>query len=64
MSFMEDMFGLKGKTAIVAGGAGVIGTMMCGALLQAGANVIIWSRTQASIDQALAKFTENSPSNI
>ena len=34
MAFMEDMFGLKGKTAIVAGGAGVIGTMMCGALLK------------------------------
>ena len=59
MSFMEDMFGLKGKTAIVAGGAGVIGTMMCGALLKAGANVIIWSRTQASIDQALAKLAES-----
>jgi NAD(P)-dependent dehydrogenase (short-subunit alcohol dehydrogenase family) len=34
--------------------------MMCGALLKAGANVIIWSRTQASVDQALAKLTENS----
>ena len=25
MAFIEDLFGLKGKTAIVAGGAGVIG---------------------------------------
>jgi len=62
MSYMEDTFGLKGKTAIVAGGAGVIGTMMCSALLKAGANVLIWSRTQASIDQALAKLAENGSS--
>ena len=60
MSFMEDMFGLKGKTAFVAGGAGVIGMIMCGAFLIAGDNMIIWSGSQASIDQALAKFTQNS----
>ena len=57
---MDDIFGLDGKTAIVAGGAGVIGTVMSAALLNAGANVVIWSRTQKSIDQALQKL---SPSN-
>jgi NAD(P)-dependent dehydrogenase (short-subunit alcohol dehydrogenase family) len=57
MTFLEDLFGLEGKTAIVAGGAGVIGTVMSKALLMAGANVVIWSRTQASIDQALEKLT-------
>ncbi len=36
MSFLDDLFGLDGKTAIVAGGAGVIGTVMSGALLKAG----------------------------
>ncbi|UCG09413.1 MAG: SDR family oxidoreductase [Desulfobacterales bacterium] len=56
MSFLEEMFGLDGKTAIVAGGAGVIGTVMSKALLMAGANVVIWSRTQASIDQALEQL--------
>jgi NAD(P)-dependent dehydrogenase (short-subunit alcohol dehydrogenase family) len=30
---------------------------MSGALLSAGANVVIWSRTQASIDQVLKKLT-------
>ncbi|MDJ0888859.1 MAG: SDR family oxidoreductase [Desulfobacterales bacterium] len=53
MSYIEALFGLTGQTAIVAGGAGVIGTVMAGALLDAGANVVIWSRTQASVDQAL-----------
>jgi NAD(P)-dependent dehydrogenase (short-subunit alcohol dehydrogenase family) len=57
MSFVNDIFGLEGKTVIVAGGAGVIGTVMSGALLSAGANVVIWSRTQASIDQVLKKLT-------
>ena len=57
MSFLDDMFGLDGKTAIVAGGAGVIGTVMSAALLNAGANVVIWSRTQESIDQALQNLS-------
>ena len=62
MSFIKDIFSLEGKTAIVAGGAGVIGTMMSRALLKAGANVIIWSRTQASIDQALGNLADDAPS--
>ena len=62
MSLIEEMFSLKGKTAIVAGGAGVIGTMMSRTLLQAGANVVIWSRTQASIDHALANLAHDAPS--
>ena len=57
MTFVEEMFGLKGKTAIVAGGAGVIGKVMSKALLMAGAHVVIWSRTQASIDKALEQLT-------
>ena len=57
MSFLDDIFGLDGKTAIVAGGAGVIGTVMSEALLRAGAHVVIWSRSQASLDQALKKLS-------
>jgi len=57
MSYLEDMFSLTGLTAIVTGGAGAIGTEMSAALLQAGADVIIWSRTRKSIDQALDKFS-------
>jgi NAD(P)-dependent dehydrogenase (short-subunit alcohol dehydrogenase family) len=62
MSFIEDIFSLEGKTAIVAGGAGAIGTMMSRALLRAGATVIIWSRSQASIDQALGNLAHDAPS--
>lgn len=53
MSYLEEMFGLQGKTAVVSGGAGVIGTVMSEALLKAGANVMVWSRSQESIDGAL-----------
>ena len=56
MSFLDDLFGLAGKTAIVSGGAGVIGTVMSEALLKAGANVVIWSRTRKSVDQAVEKL--------
>ena len=60
MNFLEDLFDLSGKTAIVAGGAGTIGTVMSKALLKAGAGVIIWSRTQASIDTALERLKASS----
>ena len=59
MSFLEDMFGLSGKTAIVTGGAGVIGTAMSETLLKAGANVMIWSRTRASLDQSLERLRKS-----
>lgn len=66
MSYLDDMFGLYGKTALVTGGAGAIGTVMCEALLKAGANVIIWSRTQGSIDQAVdyLKNIEDCPGTV
>lgn len=56
MTFLEELYGLGGKTAVVSGGAGVIGTVMSEALLRAGAHVVIWSRSQASLDQALKKI--------
>jgi len=60
MTFLEDLFNLRNKTAIVAGGAGAIGTVMSGALLEAGANVVIWSRARASIDNALEQLKTSS----
>ncbi len=57
MQYLEEMFSLKGQTAIVTGGAGAIGTVMSAALLKAGANVMIWSRSQESIDEAVAKLS-------
>lgn len=52
MSYLETMFSLKGKTAVISGGAGAIGLVMSEALLKAGANIVIWSRSQDSVDNA------------
>ncbi|MGW8194232.1 MAG: SDR family oxidoreductase [Desulforhopalus sp.] len=63
MSYLDEMFGLHGKTAVVAGGAGAIGTVMSEALLRAGAKVMIWSRSRESLDLALEKMAAVPDSN-
>lgn len=59
MEYLEKMFSLSGKTAVVSGGAGAIGTVMSDALLRAGANVVVWSRTRESIDAFLQRYKDN-----
>ena len=56
MSYVEEMFSLEGQTAVITGGAGATGTVMSDALLQSGANVVVWSRTQASIDTFMNRY--------
>ncbi len=58
MSYLDEMFGLSGKIAVVSGGAGAIGTVMSEALLKAGAKVMIWSRSQESIDAAIDRLSK------
>ena len=58
MSYLEDIFSLEGQTAIVSGGAGAIGTVMSDALLQAGANVVVWSRTGKSLDTFVQRYSD------
>jgi NAD(P)-dependent dehydrogenase (short-subunit alcohol dehydrogenase family) len=40
-SYLERLFGLHGQTAVVIGGAGVLGGALCTGLAQAGARVIV-----------------------
>ena len=44
MNYMDNLFGLKGKIALITGGASGIGRMIATALVQAGAHVLIVSR--------------------
>ena len=39
--YLENLFGLSGQTAVVIGGAGVLGGALCRGILQAGAHVIV-----------------------
>lgn len=39
--YLEQLFGLKGQTAVVIGGAGVLGGALCRGLVQAGARVVV-----------------------
>ncbi|MFH1615783.1 MAG: SDR family NAD(P)-dependent oxidoreductase [Planctomycetota bacterium] len=42
MSYLEDKFGLKGKTAIITGGGGTLCSAIAQGYINAGANVILW----------------------
>jgi NAD(P)-dependent dehydrogenase (short-subunit alcohol dehydrogenase family) len=44
--YLEEMFGLSGKTAVVIGGAGVLGGALCSGLVQAGAHVVVADLTE------------------
>ena len=56
MNYLKKMFGLEGKSIVITGGAGAIGITMANTLLKAGANVMLWSRSQESLDEAFEKL--------
>ncbi len=53
------MFELKGKVAIITGGAGVLGGAMAMGLAKAGAKVGILSRTKAKVEQKVQEIKQN-----
>lgn len=49
MGYLDTMFGLEGKTVAVTGGGGMIAGALIETLVQAGANVALWSiRTESA----------------
>jgi NAD(P)-dependent dehydrogenase (short-subunit alcohol dehydrogenase family) len=56
MSYIEDLFGLKNKVAIVTGGTGVLGSEMCSALSRAGARVVVLGRRKDAADALVKKI--------
>ena len=56
MSFLENLFSLSGKTALVTGASRGLGHAIADALLQAGSHVILVSTHQARLDASTAKF--------
>ncbi len=56
MSYLEQLFSLEGKIAVVTGASRGLGNAMAGALLRAGASVILVSANQTRLDAATAAF--------
>lgn len=54
--YLSDLFSLSGKTALVAGGAGAIGSAISEAFARAGATVIIHDLSQERLDLLQAHF--------
>ena len=48
---MRNLFDLTGKIAVVTGGTGALGSVMCKTLAEAGATVIIMARNQENTQQ-------------
>lgn len=45
-SYLNDLFGLNGTTAVVIGGTGVLGGALCDGLARAGAHVVVAGRSE------------------
>jgi NAD(P)-dependent dehydrogenase (short-subunit alcohol dehydrogenase family) len=56
--YLDEMFSLKGKTAVVTGGGGVLGTDMSLALARAGANVVLWDVREDALKQSQNKIQQ------
>jgi NAD(P)-dependent dehydrogenase (short-subunit alcohol dehydrogenase family) len=54
---VQDLFDLRGKTAIVTGGGSGIGRQMAGALAELGANLVLCARKLERCEQAAAELS-------
>jgi NAD(P)-dependent dehydrogenase (short-subunit alcohol dehydrogenase family) len=61
---IQKMFDLSGQVAMIAGGARDLGLDMATVLGQAGADLVITSRSQDSASQAAARLSETLPVDI
>src|SRR5688500_5912209 len=54
--YLEELFGLTGRTAVVVGGTGVLGGAICHALGKAGAHVVVVGRNREHGESAVASI--------
>jgi NAD(P)-dependent dehydrogenase (short-subunit alcohol dehydrogenase family) len=56
--YLKDLFGLDGQTAVVIGGAGVLGGALCRGLAAAGAHVIVADLTEQGCQSRVADLKQ------
>jgi NAD(P)-dependent dehydrogenase (short-subunit alcohol dehydrogenase family) len=56
--YLNKLFSLEGQTAVVIGGAGVLGGALCAGLVQAGARVIVGDLTEDGCKARVAALTQ------
>lgn len=59
MSYIEEMFGLSGKTVAITGGGGVIAGAMTEAFVKSGANVALWDIKREFSDAAVKRVSDS-----
>ena len=64
MSYLEDLFGLSGKVAVVTGAARGNGKAIASALSQAGATTILCDRDADGLSLALSQLSKKASSNV
>ncbi len=55
---IQEKFDLKGKTAVVTGGSGLLGTEFCRTLAEAGANVVVADIAEDAAHKTASKLTD------
>lgn len=60
MSYLENKFGLQGKTAIITGGGGTLCSAIAAGYANAGANVILWDIRPEAMQEKAKTIAETS----
>jgi len=56
--YLESQFGLSGKTAVVTGGGGTLGSAMGVGFAKAGASVILWDVREDALKEKVGRLAE------
>jgi NAD(P)-dependent dehydrogenase (short-subunit alcohol dehydrogenase family) len=56
VGYLDELFGLSGRTVVITGGSGVLAGAMAETLLRAGANVSLWGRHEETLAEAAGRI--------